>query len=92
MSEVRINVRLDKQTSQDLCFLRQEFNDKSITDIVKYSLHKAAQKLREKTTAKTQKQIWLDSGFVDGFESYKDLSSNYKHYLADIIDEKYSAE
>ena len=92
MTELRINARLDEAAVNDLSFLRKELGDRSVTDVVKYSIKKAAQELRESTKAKRQKQIWLDSGFIGSFEGPEDLSSNYKQYLSDILDEKYPAE
>lgn len=92
MNEIRINARLDEQASKDLSFLREELSDYTITDIVKFSIQKAAQELRDKSNAKQQNQIWLESGFVGGFDAPDDLSINYKKYLADILDEKYPTE
>lgn len=89
MTELRINARLDKEAASDLSFLRQELGDVSTTDVIKYSIKKVAQELRDNTKAKRQKQIWLDSGFIGGFEGPEDLSSNYKQYLSDIMNEKY---
>ncbi len=89
MSEIRINARLDEKSANDLHFLQKELGDTSITDVVKYSIEKVAQELRSSNKAKRQKQVWLDSGFVGGFEGPEDLSSNYKEYLSEIMDEKY---
>lgn len=89
MNETRINARLDEEASKDLSFLREELGDYSVTDIVKLSIHKVAQELRDKSKATQQNKIWLESGFVGGFDAPEDLSENYKKYLADIIDEKY---
>ena len=89
MSELRINARLDDVAANDLSFLREELGNTSITDAVKYSISKVARELRDNRKAKQQNKIWLDSGFVGGFVASKDLSSNYKHHISDILDEKY---
>lgn len=39
--------------------------------------------------ARQQKEVWRDSGFIGCFEGPEDLSSNYKKYLAETLDEKY---
>ena len=91
MTDLRINARLDEETSNDLSFLRQELGDTSVTDVLKYSLKRAAQELRDRIRAKSQKQIWLNSGFIGSIEEAEDLSANYKQYAADIIDEKYAS-
>ncbi len=92
MNELRINARLDEKLSKDLQFLRKELGDTSITEVVKYSIQKLAQELRDSTKAKRQKQLWLESGFVGSFEGPENLSSNYKKYLSDILNEKYPAK
>lgn len=92
MNGLRINARLDEKLSKDLHFLRKELGNKSITAVVKYSIQKLAQEVRDNTQAKRQKQLWLESGFVGGFEGPENLSSNYKQYLSDICDEKYPPE
>lgn len=92
MNELRINARLDEKLSKDLQFLRKELGDTSITEVVKYSIQKLAQELRDSTKAKRQKQLWLESGFVGSFEGPENLSSNYKQYLSDILNEKYPAK
>lgn len=92
MNDLRINARLDERASNDLQFLRKELGGSSITDAVKYSITKVAEELRDSSKAKHQKQVWLESGFVGGFEGPEDLSSNYKQHLTDILDEKYPSE
>jgi hypothetical protein len=89
MSELRINARLDEQTSEDFQFLREELGAKTITEVLKYSLQQAAQDLRDKARARRQKQIWRDSGFIGAFDGPEDLSTNYKQYLTDMLDAKY---
>ncbi len=89
MNELRINARLDEQAANDLRFLRKELGDSSITSVVKYSIQKLAQELRDNTRAEQQNNIWLDSGFVGAFEGPENLSTNYKQYLSEILDEKY---
>ncbi len=92
MNELRINARLDEQTASDLQFLREVLGDKSITEVLKYSLQQVAQDLRDRARAKRQKQIWRDSGFIGAFEGPEDLSSHYKQYLASMLDAKYPSE
>jgi hypothetical protein len=92
MTDMRINARLDEETSNDLLFLRQELGETSVTDVLKYSLKRTAQELRDKLRAKSQKQIWLTSGFIGCIDGAEDLSSNYKHYVAEAVDEKYSTQ
>lgn len=89
MSELRINARLDEQTATDLQFLREALGDKTITEVLRYSLQQVAQDLRDQARAKQQKQIWRDSGFIGAFDGPEDLSSNYKQHLASMLDEKY---
>ena len=57
MNELRINARLDEQTASDLQFLREMLGDKSITEVLKYSLQQVAQDLRDRAKAKRHKQI-----------------------------------
>lgn len=91
MSELRINARLDEQTMQDLQFLRDTLGLKSITDVLKYSLQQVAQDFREKARARRQRQLWLDSGLIGSVNhTPADLSANYKQYLTESLDEKYS--
>lgn len=92
MNELRINARLDEQTASDLQFLREMLGDKSITEVLKYSLQQVAQDLRDRAKAKRQKQIWRDSGFIGAFDGPEDLSSNYKQYLVSMLDAKYPSE
>lgn len=89
MSDMRINARLDEQTAYDLQFLRQELGDTSVTDALKYALQRAAQELRDRVKAKRQKQIWRESGFIGSSSGPEDLSTHYKQYLAQRLDEKY---
>lgn len=90
MSELRINARLDEQTASDLQFLREMLGDKSITEVLKYSLQQVAQDLRDRMRAKRQKQLWKDSGLIGCIENApSDLSVNYKKYVAEYLDEKY---
>ena len=89
---MRINARLDEETSNDLLFLRQELGETSVTDVLKYSLKRTAQELRDRLRAKSQKQIWLRSGFIGCINGAEDLSSNYKHYVAETVDEKYPTQ
>ena len=90
MTDMRINARLDEETSNDLLFLRQELGDTSVTDVLKYSIKRAAQELRDRLRAKSQKQIWLNSGLIGCIDEVEDLSSNYKQYAGQAINEKYS--
>lgn len=90
MSELRINARLDEQTSEDLQFLRDVLGAKSITEVLKYSLQQVAQDFRDKARAKRQKQLWKESGLIGCIEDGpEDLSVNYKKYLTEYLDEKY---
>ena len=89
MSDLRINARLDEQSQLDLQFLQHELSEYSVTDVVKYSLRKAAQDLKLATEVDRQKQIWRSSGFIGGFSGPEDLSVNYKQYIREILDEKY---
>ena len=89
MSDTRINARLDEQTARDLQFLREALGDKSITEVLKYSLQYAAQDFRDREQARRQKQLWLNSGFIACGEGPEDLSVNYKQYLTEYLDQKY---
>lgn len=92
MADIRINARLDEQAANDLSFLRHELGETSITHVIKLSIRKLAEEVRDSTKAKHQKRIWLDSGYIGSFEGSEDLSTNYKQYLTDILDEKYPTE
>ena len=92
MNELRINARLDEQTASDLQFLREMLGDKSITEVLKYSLQQVAQDLRDRAKAKRPTQLWRYSGFIGAFDGPEDLSSNYKQYLASMLDAKYPSE
>jgi uncharacterized membrane protein YccC len=90
MNDLRINARLDEQTASDLQFLREVLGDKSITDVLKYALQQVAQDLRDRARAKRQKQLWQDSGLIGCIQDAPaDLAVNYKHYVAEYLDEKY---
>jgi len=89
MTELRINARLDEETAADLQLLRKALGDVSITDALKHALRLGAQEIRDRERARAQKQVWIDSGFVGGFEGPEDLSTNYKRYFAEYLDEKY---
>ena len=89
MTETRINARLDKQSTEDLEFLRHELGDVSTTNVLKYSLRRLAQEFRDRGRAKVQKDIWRDSGFIASFDGVEDLSANYKEYLVNELDKKY---
>ena len=89
MADMRINARLDEETSKELLFLRQKLGDTSVTDALKYSIKRAAQELRDRLRAKSQKQIWLDSGFIGCIDEAEDLSSNYKRYAGQAINDKH---
>ena len=91
MSDLRINVRLDEQSQLNLQFLQQEFSEYSVSDIVKYSLRRAASdlKLATATEVERQKQIWRSSGFLGGFTGSEESSANYKQGVREILDEKY---
>ncbi len=92
MSTARINARLDEETARDLEFVRETLGGLSVTEAVKYALKQVAEDIRDRERARVQKQIWIDSGFVGGFEGPEDLSTNYKQYFAEIMDEKYTDE
>ncbi len=92
MGTARINARLDEETARDLEFVREALGGLSVTEAVKYALKQAAEEIRDRERARVQKQIWIDSGFVGGFEGPEDLSANYKQYFAEIMDEKYADE
>ena len=92
MSETRITARLDEQTAEDLQFLRQSLGEVSITQALKHAVHSAAREIRDRQRARRQKQLWRDSGFAGGFSGPEDLSANYKHYLAERLEEKHAAK
>ncbi len=48
-----------------------------------------AEEAAEIARARRQKQLWRDSGFIGCFEGEEDLSTNYKQYLAEYLDEKH---
>ena len=86
MNELRINARLDEQAANDLEFLKDSTHANN-TEALKAALHFYADFLRNE--AQRSKQALRDSGFIGGFEGPEDLSSNYKKYVAEAIDEKY---
>ena len=86
MNELRINARLDEQAASDLEFLKNSTHANN-TEALKAALHFYADFLRNE--AQRSKQALLDSGFIGSFEGPEDLSSNYKKYVAEAIDEKY---
>lgn len=64
----------------------------SITEVLKHSLHQAAQDLRDKSRAKQQKQLWRDSGLIGALDDDAEhLSVNYKQQLPDYLNEKHPA-
>ena len=86
MSELRINARLDKQTAGDLEYLK-EMTQLNNTEVLKKAIRFYADQLRNEISR--SKQALIDSGFVGGFEGSEDLSTNYKPYVAEYLDEKY---
>ena len=91
MSELRINARLDEQTASDLQFLREALGNKSITEVLKYSLQQMAQDLRDQAEAKRQKEIWKKSGLIGCIKNGpEDLSTHYKKDIDEYLDEKYA--
>ncbi len=86
MSEHRINARLDEETAHDLEFLK-EFTQQNNSQALKAAIRFYADHLRNEV--RRSKQALIDSGFVGGFEGPEDLSTNYKQYIAEILDEKY---
>jgi len=89
MNELRINARLDEQAANDLEFLKDSTNANN-TEVLKAALRFYANSLRNE--AQRSKQAMMDSGLVDSFEGPEDLATNYKKYLTEAIDEKYSAK
>ncbi len=92
MTELHVNAHLDEQTAADLQLLRKALGDVSITAALKYALRVGVQEIRDRERARAQKQALIDSGFVGGFEGPEDLSTNYKRYIAEYMDEKYPRE
>jgi len=93
MSDTRINARLDEQTARDLQFLRKALGKESITEVLKYSLQHTAQDLRDRERAKHQRQLWHESGLIGCIEDGpEDLSVNYKQYLTEYLEQKYSEQ
>lgn len=86
MSELRINARLDEQTAADLEYLK-EVTQSNNTEAMKKAIRFYADRLRNEISR--SKQALIDSGFVGGFEGPEDLSTNYKRYFAEYLDEKY---
>jgi len=80
VTDMKIDVRLDEETYNDLQFLIEELGDISATDALKYSIKRAAQDLQDRLRAKSQKQIWLNSGFIGCIDESANLSSDYKHF------------
>ncbi len=86
MSELRINARLDEQTAIDLEYLK-EMTQSNNTEVLKKAIRFYADQVRNEISR--SKQALIDSGFVGGFEGPEDLSTNYKQYFAEYLDEKY---
>ncbi len=86
MGDLRINARLDEQTATDLEYLK-EMTQSNNTEVLKKAIRFYADQMRNEISH--SKQALIDSGFVGGFEGPKDLSTNYKRYFAESLDEKY---
>jgi hypothetical protein len=86
---MRINARLDEEHSQKLVQLRKQ-NNLSVSDVVKqaidlmYTLQKAEPKKKLK--------VLLASDFVGCGRGPKDLSTRYKTYLAEGLEEKHDSD
>jgi hypothetical protein len=91
MSDYRINARLDEEAVEDLQLLKDTLGDTSTTNILKYSLQRSAEEIRAMKKARQQKKVWRESGFIGSFDGPEDLSSNYKKYLTEVVNDKYSA-
>lgn len=92
MTDMRINARLDEESSSDLLFLKEALGSQSVTEVLKYSLKQVAEDIRNRQRAKQQHELWLASDFIGCMESSDDLSENYKASVAQQIDDKYLTE
>ena len=86
---MRITARLDDETERYLKKIKSIKNLETITDVLKFSLREAAEHLEQGARPGDKMKALLNSGFVGSFEGGEDLSSNYKRYIAEYLDEKY---
>ena len=86
---MRITARLDEETERYLQKIRAVKGLETITDVLKFSLRETAENLEEGAKPGDQMKAFLASGFVGSFEGPEDLSTNYKQYISEYLDEKY---
>ena len=86
MTELRINARLDEETAADLEYLK-DVTQSNNTEVLKKAIRFYADRLRNEI--RQSKRALIDSGFVGGFEGPEDLSTNYKQYIVEYLNEKY---
>ena len=86
---MRINARLDDSYEEKFIHVQQD-EGKNRTDILKAALDQYfAKKLAGQAKPGDKMKQLLRSDFVASFDGVEDLSSNYKEYVAEHLDEKY---
>ncbi len=86
---MRITARLDDESEQYLALIQKKEGFKTITDVLKYSLHEVASQYEKEAKPGDKMKALLNSDFVGSVEGPEDLSVNYKKHIAEYLDEKY---
>ncbi|EIC29368.1 MULTISPECIES: hypothetical protein [Methylomicrobium] len=86
---MRINAKLDEQSEKNLQFIKEQTGE-TVTQIIKELLADKAGELRQKQQPGSKMKALLQSKFVGCGEGPEDGSVNYKKYIRDYIDEKFS--
>ena len=85
---MRINARLDSEHSEKLEQLRKHYN-LSVSDVVKQAIN--VMYAQQRNESKTKLEALLVSEFISCGKGPEDLSSNYKNYLAQSLQDKHGS-
>jgi hypothetical protein len=86
--EMRVNARLDRDHASKFNYIRQRTNQDA-SDIMKAAINLYYEKLHQESPVKPL-QLLRESGLIGCAEGDSDLSVNYKQYLTESLNEKYS--
>lgn len=87
---MRITARLDDETEGYIEKIKQLKGLQTVTDVLKFALKGTVQALEAEARPGDKMKAFLASSYVGSIEGSKDdLSTNYKKYVAEYLDEKY---
>ena len=86
--DMRVNARLARDHASKFNYIRQRTNQ-GASDIMKAAINLYYEKLHRESPVKPL-QLLRESGLIGCAEGDSDLSVNYKQYLTESLNEKYS--